>query len=263
MKNLIYTIAFDHPDKPFHQIMAKMLVSSIFRAGYSDDVLILTNFPHRVFEHGRRNLREMSFDTSKVDAAALGAEAQRFKFGARKFIQAAKYEKIMFVDCDCLCMGNPDDLFAGEEDIAYALETFTTMNGHANNAYLSKKEMRKTTTPGVNSGTWWVRAKHFKEVMAEWERIDSTASLREKICGDQPAWVRFLLDTPLRKRKFVFDKDVKYPLWEKRTARDGDDCVFQHYCGERAVSKLTHIYAAYIRRFHAETVFAMMSFLDG
>lgn len=40
--NLIFTIAFDQPGQPYHQSMAKILVSSIFRTGYSSNVLILT-----------------------------------------------------------------------------------------------------------------------------------------------------------------------------------------------------------------------------
>ena len=263
MKNLIYTIAFDQPGQPLHQLMAKMLVLSIFRTGYSGDVLILTNFPHRVFEYGRRRLREMSFDTSRVDPAALSAEAQRFKFGARDYINTAKYEKIMFIDCDCLCMHNPDSLLVGKEDIAYTLETFSKMNLPGNNAYLETKEMRRVARPSINSGTWWVRARHFKKVMTEWERIDSRPPRRRKICGDQPAWVRFLLDTPLRKRAFAYDREVKFPACEKRAAPDFDECVIQHCCGTAALTKLKHLYSAYQRRFHAETIFAMLSFVDG
>ena len=231
MKNLIYTIAFDSPGRPFHETMAKLLVSSIFRTGFSGDVLILTNSPHRLFENRRRILSEMSFDTSNVVQGGLGAEAQRFKFGARKFINAKKYDKIMFVDCDCLCMNNPDRMLTGDEDIAYAQETFTKINESVNNAYLDDDEMQRLDSPGINSGVWWVRAKHFGKVLTEWERINARQPCREKCCGEQPAWVRFLLDTPMRKRAFIYDKDLKYPLCEKRVGMDADDCVIQHFCG--------------------------------
>ena len=264
MKNLIYTIAFDSPGRPFHETMAKLLVSSIFRTGFSGDVLILSNSLNRVFETRRRNLSEMSFDTSNIGEGGLGAEAQRFKFGARKFINVKKYDRIMFVDCDCLCMSNPDEMLAGDEDIAYVQETLTKITDSVNNAYLDDDEMRRLALPGINSGIWWVRAKHFAEVLAEWERINAGPPCREKLCGEQPAWVRFLLDTRMNKRTFIYDRAVKYPLCEKRAATDADDCVIPHYCGVwKTTDKLKHLYAAYVRRFHAESVFGMLTWLDG
>ena len=262
--HLIYTIAFDSPGRPFHETMAKLLVSSIFRTGFSGDVLVLTNSPHRLFDNRRRNLSEMSFDTSKISPSGLGAEAQRFKFGAREFINVKKYDRIMFVDCDCLCLSNPDGMLTGDEVIAYSQETFTKITEPGNNAYLDDGEMEQLDSPGINSGIWWVKATHFGEVLTAWERIDARPPCREKGFGEQPAWVRFLLDTPLPRRTFLYDQDVKYPLLEKRVAMDADDCVIQHFCGVwKTTDKLKHLYAAYVRRFHAESVFGMLTWLDG
>ena len=264
MKNLIYTVAFDVPDAPpYHQIMAKMLVSSIVRTGFNGDVLILTNSPTRIFEYRRPRVSEMSFDTSKLRAHELRMEAQRFKFTAHKYVKAKAYEKIMFVDCDCLFMNSPDALFQSEADIAFCEEIFAQITSETSNAYLSDAEMRTLARPAINSGVWWIRREHFKEVLTEWQRIDQSPAQRAKWCGDQPAFVRLILDTPLRASPFKHGQGVGFPFVDKKCVHELDDAVVLHFCVQETPKKLPHIYSTYMRKFHPETVFALSSFLDG
>ena len=264
MKNLIYTVAFDAPDAPpFHQMMAKMLVSSILRTGFQGDVLILTNAPTRIFEYRRPRVSEMSFDTGKLGAYALREEAQRFKFGAHRYVKAKAYEKIMFVDCDCLFMNSPDALFQPEADLAYCEEIYTWITGDMNNAYLTEKEMKKLDRPAINSGVWWIRREHFKEVLTEWQRIDQSSPLREKWSGDQPAFVRLILDTPLQTIAFKYRQDVGFPFVEKKCLHELDDAVVLHFCAQPTPKKLAHLYGTYMGRFHPGSVFALNSFLNG
>lgn len=263
VKNLIFTIAFDQPNVPYHQMMAKMLVSSIFRTGFSGDVLILTNSEHRVFEHGRANVEEISLDTGSIAPGALGLEAMQFKYRAREYVPVEDYEKILFVDCDCLFQSSPERLLEGEMDIRFAEEPLWQVTSMYHNAYLTDAELETLTAPAVNSGTWWVRSEHFHRVMEEWERIDAQEPLRKKNAGDQPAWVRLLLDTPLRREAFRLGIDVRYPLIERRTEFEFAEATLTHFNGAKPADKLAHLFGAYLRRFHAETSFSLLSFLDG
>ena len=259
-RNLIYTVAFDPPGKPFHQLMAKLLVSSIFRTGFDGDVLILTNAEHRVFEHGRERLEEISLDTSKMEGD-LGFHAQRFKASAREFIDAGAYEKIMFVDCDCLFMDSPDRLFEGDADIAYAEEIYQTQDPPFN-GYLTDEEMTALDRKGVNSGTMWVRGKYFAELMTEWERVMNLPPPRHAGWNDQPAWMRVLLDTKLRTQAFPRPGGVYYPLIERDNPAEMFAGTLWHFLSLRSAPKIPHMFGHYMRRFHAEAAFALTTMLD-
>src|SRR5688572_22317260 len=130
MRDLIYTIAFDAPGQLWHHVMAKFLVSSIFRTGFRGDVLILTNSDHRVFEYKRDRVTEFCFNTSNVRNEQLGLEAQKFKYGAREFFPRKKYRNVMFVDSDCLFNHAPESLMQTDVDIGFAHEAFTTLDKH-------------------------------------------------------------------------------------------------------------------------------------
>lgn len=265
-RNLIYTVAFDPPTKPFHQVMAKMLVSSIFRTGFTGDVVVLTNSEHRVFEHGRERLEEVSLDTARVDGG-LGDAAQRFKFEAREFFDPSGYEWVMFVDCDCLFMENPERLLAGTTgaEILYAEEPFCDLSHDAFNAYLTDAEIagaRESKRMGINSGTLAVKGAAFAGVMKEWERV-YRGPCRHRGWHDQTAWARLILDIGGRAAPFPRPGGIYYPLVETVHPAEMFKGTLYHFLSVRSVAKIPHIYGHYMRRFHAETAFAMMSFLDG
>ena len=262
-RDLIFTIAFDAPNAPFHQMMAKMLVSSIFRTGFGGDVLILTNSEHRVFEHGRANVEEISLDTSAISRNELGGEAQQFKYRAREFVAAERYEKVMFVDCDCLFQRSPDELLNGDEDIRFSEEPVAQLTGEYNNAYLTDAELETLAGPCINSGVWWVRGDRFAGVMERWERIDSSPPLRRKLAGDQPAWARLILDAQFQSSPFRLGTDIRYPLIERRTEREFAEAVLLHFNAAKPTEKLAQMFGTYMRRFHAETCFSLLGFLDG
>ncbi len=264
MKNLIYTIAFDPPGQAHHQLMAKFLVSSIFRTNFSGDVLVLTNSEYRLFEHRRDRLTEICLDTKRVDPHKLGLEAQKFKYNAREFFRRRRYEKIMFVDCDCIFTQSADAVFFGEEDIGYTEEAFASLSYNYYNAYLTTKELKKYAKRfGINSGTLWVRSEHYDDTMQEWCRIDSSPVLREKICGDQPAWVRLLLDTDLKTRVCLRKGQVRYPFIEGLTGLDIEHANLLHFNAATPHQKLRHLLGHYMRRFQASAAYSIASLLDG
>lgn len=261
--NLIYTIAFDPPNEPYHQMMAKMLVSSIFRTGFSGDVLVLTNYEHRLFEHGRRNLKEVALDSTRIPPGETRREILNFKFAARQFVAAERYGKVMFVDCDCLFLRNPDELMAGDAEIMFSEETWGRITGSPFNAFLSDAEMQTLDRPGVNGGVWWISGDRFHEVLAEWERIDALPYVRGGGWSDQQSWVRLILDTKLRKQPFRYDVDVRYPIMESRTAPAFDEAALLHYLAASRTRKVSFMFGDYMRHFHAETAPALLHFIDG
>lgn len=263
-KNLIYTYAFDSPGEPYHQMMTKMLVSSIFRTGFSGDVLILTNYEHRVFEHGRHNLKEIALDATQIPPGEIGREILNFKYRSRHFIPAERYEKVMFVDCDCLFLRNPDELLAGDSEIMFAEETCGDITDRFHNAFLTKKEMKTLDAHSINGGFYWIAGHRFQEVMAEWERIDALPHLRGDGWGpDQQSWVRLLLDTKLRKKPFRYDVDVRYPTVETRPVPAYDEAVILHYLATPRTRKLSYMFGDYLRHFHGATAAALLHLIDG
>ena len=262
-KNLIYTIAFDPPNEPYHQMMAKMLVSSIFRTGFTGDVLVLTNSEHRVYEHGRRNLEEVCLDSTRISPGEMGREIFNFKYRSRHFVPAERYEKVMFVDCDCLFLKNPDELFAGDAEIMFAEEPWHTITERYFNAYLSDSEMQTLVAPGINAGLWWIAGSQFQDVLAEWERIDSQPYVRGGGYPDQQSWVRLLLDTKLRAMPFRSGVDVRYPFAESRTAPAFAEASLLHYLAASRTKKVSYMFGDYMRHFHAETAPALLHFIDG
>lgn len=262
-KHLIYTYAFDPPGEPYHQMMAKMLVSSIFRTGFSGDVLVLTNYEHRLFEHGRRNLEEIAVDSTQIPRGEVGREIFNFKYRSRHFVPSARYEKVMFVDCDCLFLRNPDALLSGDAEIMFAEETWGSITSEVNHGYLSPQEMETLQAPAINSGCWWIEGRHFQEVLAEWERIDARPPLRGGFCPDQVSWVRLLLDTPLRAKPFCHGLEVRYPFLESRTTQAFAEATLLHYLCAPRTQKVSYMFGDYMRHFHAETAPALLHFIDG
>ena len=262
-KNLIYTIAFDPPNEPYHQMMAKMLVSSIFRTGFGGDVLVLTNYDYRLFEHGRRNLEEISLDSTQISPAEIKREILNFKYRSRHFVPVERYEKIMFVDCDCLFLKNPDELFVGDAEIMFAEETWHNMTAAPFNAYLSEVEMQTLVVPGINAGFWRIAGHRYQEVLTEWERLDALPYVRGGGGPDQQSWNRLILDTKLRAKPFRYDVDVRYPIMETRTAPAFAEASLLHYLNASRTRKVSYMFGDYMRHFHAETAPALLHFIDG
>lgn len=261
-KHLIYTIAFDDSGRPYHQVMAKLMISSLYRTGYSGDILFLTNWQNKLYEFGRPGLKEVALET-RFRGKKFHESAQRFKYNAWRFVKTADYDKVMFVDCDCLFLKSSDHLFRPRVDIGYSLEGFTKITGEHNNAYFTKRELETLTGPGINSGVWWVTGNLYRKIMRKWEAIDRRRPLRPKNCGDQPAWVRLLLDTKLKKKPFTYDKDIRYPFWERRMCQEFDAATVLHFCGASPAQKVSHMFGFYYRHFHGDTIPSLLSLLDG
>jgi hypothetical protein len=118
-----------------------------------------------------------------------------YKHRVAELIDPEPYEKILFLDADCLALRNIDHLLEGAWDIRYQTERGLPMNTGHYNACLTEPEMAiAATRDGINSGTLAVRAAVFHEVMREWGRLDAERPLRETGFHDQASWNKLVLN---------------------------------------------------------------------
>ena len=97
-RNLVYTVAFDPPDSPGHRMMAKMLVSSLLRTYFCGDIVVFRNSPDPLFRVERKGLEEIQIGAPQLDGQEGAEEAWCWKYRVRNFIEAERYDKILFLD---------------------------------------------------------------------------------------------------------------------------------------------------------------------
>ena len=120
--HLAYTVAFDPPGSPGHSSMAKMLASSLLRTYFGGDIIVFRNSPEPLFRVERKGLEEIYIETPQLGGLAGAEDAWCWKYRVREHIDAEKYDKILFLDADCLALRNLDHLLEGDWDLAYQTE---------------------------------------------------------------------------------------------------------------------------------------------
>jgi len=122
-------------------------------------------------------------------------EAQRWKYKVSGLIDATEqFDKILFLDADCLALRNIDHLLDGDWDIRYQPERQRPGNEWQFNTWFTAEEMAAAAKlEGVNSGTFAVRGAVFHEVMEAWARIDTGTQSPASGLLEQAAWNALLL----------------------------------------------------------------------
>lgn len=259
-RNLIYTIAFDKPGEVYLHAMAALLARSILKMGFRGDVMIFRNSRQRVIDPPHSQVTEMKVRFSSEAEFVL--DAQQSKYRLRRFIKAEEYDKVMFVDCDCLFLKDPERLFNAPVDVMFAQEPFNTITCAGNNAYLTDEEMRVWRAPAINSGLLWVRGTFYQELFDEWERVDSQPPLRFKVSGDQQAWVRVVRNCRLKTRPFQFDLDVRYPCIERRTSHEFSKATVLHFAAAPPQVKAAFMLGMYLQWFEPTKAPTLLPWLD-
>jgi hypothetical protein len=192
--HLAYTIAFDPPGSPGHRTMAKMLASSLLRTYFGGDIIIFRNSPEPLFRIERKGLDEIYIDTPQLGGLEGAQDAWCWKYRVKEYIDAKKYDKILFLDADCLALRNVDHLLEGEWDIAYQTERGLNIGLPQFSAFLTDNERTGLKRDGVNSGHLAIRGSIYHDVMTEWQRIDTGPVRKGSGCLDQGSWNRLILD---------------------------------------------------------------------
>lgn len=260
-RHLAYTIAFDSPGSSGHRALAKMLASSLMKTYFPGDVIIFRNSEAPLFLVERRGLEEVFIETPALHGAAGAEYSWEWKYRVAERIDAAQYDRILFLDCDCLALRNLDHLLEGDWDIAYKPEPGLRITLPQFNCFLTEEELGSLWSDGVNSGTFAVRGSRFHEVMREWERIDQSEPCRKRTCSDQASWNRLLLDTPLKIRPFPAG-EVVFPMYLDPRFSDYHHGALAHNLGGTIIEKVHFTFGLYMQNFYCDPTAMFLQFLE-
>jgi hypothetical protein len=262
-RHLAYTIALDHPVGAVgHWTMAKFLVLSLLRTRFDGDIVVFRNVAEPIFMVPRKGVREVFIDAGRAGFQHFWDYAQAWKFRVREHLDTTGYDKVIFLDADCLAQRNIDPLLDGDWDLRVYAEPRSSAGTHHFNCFISDAEARNLTAPGINGGLLAVRAELYHETMEAWERINFGPSPRKKHFADQAALTRLILDTKLRTRPFT-RKEVAFPLAHDPRAQDYTDSCLLHLAGARTFEdKLRFMFGAYMSTFFFDREAFLLHMLD-
>ena len=260
-RHLAYTIAFDPPGCSGHRALAKMLVSSLLKTYFNGDIVVFRNSEAPLFLVERKGVEEVYIETPELHESKGAEYSWCWKYRVADRIEAEKYDRILFLDCDCLALRNIDHLLEGDWDIAYKPEPGLQISRGQFSCYLTDDEMESLRCDGVNSGTLAVRGSRYREVMREWERIDSSETTRPRTCSDQASWNRLLLDTPLKIRPFP-EREVQFPMYLDPLFPAYSKAALAHNFGGNMVEKVQFTFGLYMQNFYCDPSALFLQFLD-
>jgi hypothetical protein len=262
-RHLLYTVAIDPPGHQAHAQLAKLLASSLLRTWFTGDIFIFRNTPTPLFPVGRPGLVEVELNTDDYHSYRDEQEAWRYKFRVREYLDVKGYDKVVFMDADCLALRNIDHLLEGDWDIAYQPEgADRKLTMEQFNCFLTDDEMRTLKGRlGVNSGTLAVKAEHFHTVMEAWEAIDLGPTNRRRNCSDQASWNRLLLDTPLKKHIFE-PGEILFPLFLHSNYHDWKNAAVLHSLGGSVQEKQQFNFGVFMQKFFWDPQGIMMRLLE-
>ena len=242
--------------------MAKFLTLSLLRTRFSGDIVVFKNTPEPLFMIPRAGVREVLIKTRPPKKQKFWDYAQQWKFRVRHYIDVKGYDKVLFLDADCLALQNIDSLLAGRWDIGIYPEPGTRAGMHWYNTFITDEEAGRLTCEGINGGTLAVRAPIYHEVMAEWERIHSGRAVRKRYLSDQGALTRMVLDTSLRQRRYLAD-DIATPFAFNQHPAQYFGSRLVHLAGTVAFeAKLRFMFGLYLNTFFFDPQAALLHIFD-
>ena len=260
-RHLVYTIAFDPPGCSSHRALAKMLASSLVKTYFPGDVMIFRNTGAPLFLVERKGLEEVFIETPELHGSEAAEYSWEWKYRVAERIPADRYDRILFLDCDCLALRNLDHLLEGDWDIAYKAEPGLRITLPQFHCFLTEEEMQTLWCDGVNSGTFAVRGSRFHEVMKTWETIDQSEPNRQRNCSDQASWNRLLLDTPLKIRPFPAG-EVVFPMYLDSHFQQYSKAALTHNLGGNVLEKVHFTFGLYMQNFYCDPTALFLQFLE-
>lgn len=260
--DLLYTIALDEPGSTLQRGLAKVLIGSVLRTGFSGDILVFGNWNLPLYQIPRKAVTEINIDTGDLRGSDLFLLANKLKYGARDFIEAPeRYRTILYVDNDCLALKNLEDLCGWREDICWVAEPGTKLSGWQFRGYLTEDEMTASQRPGANAGTFGIRGEKFVEVTGEVLTIWSQPPVLEgEIWGDQPAWNKLLVGGGFSLLCYP-DEAVNFPLLHHPNWHEYRKATLLHFCGHSQRAKTELQFAIFVSQFFGEAAEALLTAL--
>lgn len=262
-RHLAYTLALDHPPGAVgHRTLAKMLVLSLLRTGFRGDIVVIKNSAAPLFLVPRDGVKEVVVTTDGPDGDDFWHYAQQWKYRVRELLDVTGYDKVMFLDADCLALRDVSSFLDEDWDLAYYPEPGSRAGEAFFNCFISEDEAGHLAQPGVNGGFLAVRGALFHEVVAEWERIAEGPSPRTKFFADQAALTRLVIETPLQKRA-MGRREMATPFGYDSRAQDYFGSMLVHLAGSRELEeKLRFMFGLYMSTFFYDPQALLLQVLE-
>ena len=239
-----------------------MLVLSLLRTRFDGDIVVFKTCPEPLFLVPRVGVREVLIDAGDPGSLHFWDYAQAWKFRVRDHLEVNGYDKVIFLDADCLALRDIGPLLEGDWDLRAYAEPNSWVGNRIFNCFVSKEEAKATKAPGINGGLLAVRAAIYHGVMQTWERIHFGPSPRPKHFADQAALTRLVLDTRLRKRLFT-RTEVGMPLAHDPRAQEYLQCALIHAAGATSFEeKLRFVFGLYLSTFFFDRQAMLLHILD-
>jgi hypothetical protein len=250
--------------------MAKFLVSSLLRTHFSGDIMVFRNSATPLFLVGRQGLQEVQIETAALAGDSRAFDAWCWKYRAGLMLDVSGYDKVMFLDADCLALRNMDHLLEGDWDIRYQPEHGTCATGSCYNASFTAEEMAQAAhLPGVNSGSFAVRAEIFHAVMQRWKGIDEAPRARQSGFWDQASWNALLLRHTRAEREPEMwlaepfpDHEVQFPMYLDLDYKRYSKAALLHNCGMDTLGKIQFTFGQYMRTFFCDPTGLFFNILE-
>lgn len=268
-RHLVYTLALDPVGAMEHRNMAKLLVSSLLRSGFTGDIVVFHNSPYPLFMVPRACVREVKIDAGNAPDCDHSFQyyAQSFKHSLSRFIEPDDYDKIVFIDCDALVIKPLDPLLSGDWDLAVLAEAWTQIQSGYFGCYLTPQERETLQMEGINSGTWAVRASCWRELMHTWQAIEAgPATLREGNClFEQSAFNRLVLDWSRTRRVVKWPKEeVALPFCPGGFAFFGQymNSTIIHVAGAGLPIKMQFLFSVYAASYLYDRNYTLLNIME-
>lgn len=247
-----------------------MLVSSLLRTYFNGDIVVFRNSEAPLFLVERKGLIEVEVGAPQLPGEEGAVASWCWKYRVAEMLDTGGYDKVMFLDADCLALRNVDHLLEGDWDIRFQPERGTSAAGSYYNAFLTDREMKVAqAVTGVNSGSWAVRAAVYHEVMKEWQRIDESRRVRPSGFWDQASWNALLMRESSNRRsktKWLADPfptgEIQFPMYLDLDYRDYSKAAIAHNCGTGTLGKIEFTFGLYMRTFFCDPTGLFFSMLE-
>lgn len=173
---LCYTIALDAPGSSSCREQAQLLVSSLLRMGFPGAIKIFHNGLQQISPHPPHQVEEIGLEVSGNLDDSCGQPYQ-----VRHLLSVGDADWVLYLECHCLALSALDDWFSSAAALRYVLAA----------------EVLGLEGAGSHSGIFAVRAEHFQDLMAAWEKIAAQQEPCAENIGDQSAWNQLLRETAL------------------------------------------------------------------
>ncbi len=195
MRALVYLVCVGDPA---YGEMARLCIDSLRAAGrFTGDVVVLTD---GMFQGGA------GAEAVRVGAAGNALASRRLKLGAWRHLDASAYDRILFLDCDIVAVGDVAPLFAFEPAAVCAGDEYPfnrMRSASVGGALRWWERLLHRRAWGVNAGAICFPASAFRSSLERWEREMERCLPRMGRLIDQPP-----LNALIVRRRLPF---VPYP----------------------------------------------------